>query len=241
MIAHFVFWTVQFLIMLTPLHKLKYFFYFKTILVPIISVVGTRLLDPARFKEILDHSKLFLKCLWRMVWFEHVRLPCNFADERIQGNRGNQPSRFHPVHEEASWCLLAGASTTSSQPPHGHLWNHRHELRKSRIRRVSLESNGPCSKVGLTLGAIRAFVGFCWIVAQIGTNLSANVISCSNNITNLFPKYINIRRGVIITTVTAGWIMVPWKTISSGSSLLTFMSGLSIFLAPIAVILAADY
>jgi NCS1 family nucleobase:cation symporter-1 len=85
------------------------------------------------------------------------------------------------------------------------------------------------------------FVGFCWVVAQIGTNLSANVISCSNDMTNLFPKYINIRRGVVITTVTAGWIMVPWKIISSAGSLLTFMSGLSIFLAPIAAILAGDY
>lgn len=85
------------------------------------------------------------------------------------------------------------------------------------------------------------FVGFCWVVAQIGTNLSANVISCANDMVNLFPKYINIRRGAIITTVTAGWIMVPWKIISSAQSLLTFMSGLSIFLAPIAAILAADY
>lgn len=85
------------------------------------------------------------------------------------------------------------------------------------------------------------WVGFCWVVAQIGTNLSANVISCSNDMTVLFPKYINIRRGVIITTVTAGWIMVPWKIISSAASLLTFMSGLSIFLAPIAAILASDY
>lgn len=85
------------------------------------------------------------------------------------------------------------------------------------------------------------FVGFCWVVGQIGTNLSANVISCSNDMVNLCPKYINIRRGAIITTVTAGWIMVPWKIISSAQSLLTFMSGLSIFLAPIAAILAADY
>lgn len=130
------------------------------------------------------------------------------------------------------------------------------------------------------------FVGFCWVVAQIGTNLSANVISCANDMTNICPKYINIRRGVVITTVTAGWIMVPCelnpalsstairelvsspvtrmvirlisyslskpylrfhtnsaigKIISSAGSLLTFMSGLSIFLAPIAAILSADY
>lgn len=85
------------------------------------------------------------------------------------------------------------------------------------------------------------FVGFCWVVAQIGTNLSANVISCSNDMMSLFPKYINIRRGVIITTVTAGWVMVPWKIISSAASLLAFMAGLGTFLAPIAAILAADF
>lgn len=78
-------------------------------------------------------------------------------------------------------------------------------------------------------------------VAQIGTNLSANVISCANDMTNLFPKYINIRRGVIITTVTAAWIMVPWKIVKSAESLLSFMSGLAIFLAPIAALLACDY
>lgn len=84
------------------------------------------------------------------------------------------------------------------------------------------------------------FVGFSWVVAQIGTNLSANVISCVNDLTGLFPKYLNIRRGVVLTTITAGWIMVPWKIIQSASSLLNFMSGLGIFLAPIASILAAD-
>jgi nucleobase:cation symporter-1, NCS1 family len=85
------------------------------------------------------------------------------------------------------------------------------------------------------------FVGFSWVVGQIGTNLSANVVSCSNDMVNLCPKYINIRRGVIITTVISGWIMVPWKIVYSASSLLTFMSGLSIFLAPIAALLATDY
>jgi NCS1 family nucleobase:cation symporter-1 len=57
----------------------------------------------------------------------------------------------------------------------------------------------------------------------------------------LFPKYINIRRAAIITTVIGGWVMVPWKIISSASSLLTFMAALAIFLAPIAAIMGADY
>lgn len=95
--------------------------------------------------------------------------------------------------------------------------------------------DGPAGRCGAF------FVGFAWVVAQIGTNLTANVVSCSNDMTNLFPKYINIRRGVIITTVIGGWVMVPWKIVYSASSLLTFMSGLAIFLAPIAAMMAADY
>jgi len=100
---------------------------------------------------------------------------------------------------------------------------------------LAAQWDGPSGRAGAF------FVGFCWVVAQIGTNLSANVISCSNDMMSLFPKYINIRRGVIITTVTAGWIMVPWKIIHSASSLLSFMAGLGTFLAPIAAILAADF
>jgi NCS1 family nucleobase:cation symporter-1 len=38
-----------------------------------------------------------------------------------------------------------------------------------------------------------------------------------------------------------GWVMVPWKIISSASSLLTFMASLAVFLAPISAIIAADF
>lgn len=38
MIAHFVFWCVQFPVLLTPPHKLKWFFYFKALIVPTICV-----------------------------------------------------------------------------------------------------------------------------------------------------------------------------------------------------------
>ena len=100
---------------------------------------------------------------------------------------------------------------------------------------LAAQWHGPAGRCGAF------FVGFTWVVAQIGTNLSANVISASNDLTNLFPKYINIRRGVIVITITAGWIMVPWKIVHSAESLLSFMSGLSIFLCPIAALLATDY
>lgn len=85
------------------------------------------------------------------------------------------------------------------------------------------------------------FVGFSWCVAQIGVNISATVISCSNDMVVLCPKYINIRRGAIITTIIGGWIMVPWKIVHSATSLLNFMSAMSAFLAPICGLLTADW
>ncbi|KAK3110771.1 hypothetical protein LTR53_014604 [Teratosphaeriaceae sp. CCFEE 6253] len=100
---------------------------------------------------------------------------------------------------------------------------------------LAAQWHGPAGRCGAF------FVGFTWVVAQIGTNLSANVISASNDLVNLFPKYINIRRGVVLITITAGWVMVPWKIVHSAASLLSFMAGLAIFLCPIAALLATDY
>jgi NCS1 family nucleobase:cation symporter-1 len=59
--------------------------------------------------------------------------------------------------------------------------------------------------------------------------------------TDIGCRYINIRRGVVLMTVTAGWVMVPWKIVYSAASLLNFMAGLAVFLCPIAAIMATDY
>ncbi len=76
------------------------------------------------------------------------------------------------------------------------------------------------------------FAGLSWVIAQICVNMSATVISGANDLANLFPKWINIRRGAIVITIIGGWAMVPWKILHSASSLLSFMNNLGIFLAP---------
>ena len=85
------------------------------------------------------------------------------------------------------------------------------------------------------------YCGLGWMVAQIGVNVSANVISVSNDMASLFPKYINLRRAAFLATITGGWVMVPWKIVTSAESLLNFMASLGIFLAPIIAISIADY
>ncbi|KAL1658767.1 permease for cytosine/purines, uracil, thiamine, allantoin-domain-containing protein [Schizophyllum commune] len=87
-----------------------------------------------------------------------------------------------------------------------------------------------------------AFFGaFSFLLATIGTNISANSLSAANDMTALFPRYINIRRGQIICAILGGWALCPWEILASAPGFLTFMSGYTIFLGPFAAIMIVDY
>ncbi|KAL3462634.1 hypothetical protein BJX64DRAFT_299395 [Aspergillus heterothallicus] len=86
-----------------------------------------------------------------------------------------------------------------------------------------------------------AFCGLAFMFAQMGTNLSANCISASNDLTAMFPAYINLRRGSFIIAFIGAWALTPWNILSSAESLVNFMSGYIIWLAPITGVLLADY
>ncbi|CAK7224800.1 hypothetical protein SBRCBS47491_005676 [Sporothrix bragantina] len=85
------------------------------------------------------------------------------------------------------------------------------------------------------------FCGFAWAVSQACTNITANSISAANDLTVLFPRYMNIRRGCIVAAIIGAWVFVPWRIVASAANFLTFMGGYAVFLAPIAGIMAADY
>jgi NCS1 family nucleobase:cation symporter-1 len=85
------------------------------------------------------------------------------------------------------------------------------------------------------------FAATSWYIAQVGTNITANSISAANDLTVLFPRYFNIERGCVIAALIGGWVIVPWKILSSAETFLAFMGGYAVFLAPIAGILASDY
>lgn len=85
------------------------------------------------------------------------------------------------------------------------------------------------------------FAALSWYIAQVGTNITANSISAANDLTVMFPRYVNIRRGCVIAAIIGGWVIVPWKILSSATTFLAFMGGYAVFLAPMAGIIAADY
>jgi nucleobase:cation symporter-1, NCS1 family len=84
------------------------------------------------------------------------------------------------------------------------------------------------------------FTAFSFMLGTLGTNISANSLSAANDMTVLFPRYINIRRGQIICAIVAGWALAPWEILASAQGFLTFMSGYTVFLGPFAGIMVTD-
>ncbi|PCH35183.1 hypothetical protein WOLCODRAFT_19825 [Wolfiporia cocos MD-104 SS10] len=84
------------------------------------------------------------------------------------------------------------------------------------------------------------FIAAAFIIATIGTNVSANSISAGCDLTALLPRYINIRRGGYIAAIV-GFCMCPWNLLSTSSKFTTYLSAYAVFLSSFAGVMAADY
>lgn len=78
-------------------------------------------------------------------------------------------------------------------------------------------------------------------VAQLTTNMAANVVSPSNDFSNLNPKRISYVTGGLITAVI-GILMMPWELMASASAyIFTWLIGYSGLMGAIGGIMIADY
>lgn len=207
LLSHFIFWTIQFPILLTPPHKLKSFFVFKVV-VTVTACVGTVIAMTSKAggtgdiwkQEYRVHgaerSWLILASMMSVAggW---ATMATNVPDftRYLRNPRG--------VYWQGLFLPLIGLvlglfgiiSCSAAKVVYGeYIWDP---------LALAAKWDGPSGRCGAF------FVGLCWVVAQIGTNLSANVISFANDMVSLFPRYVNIRRGAIFATIVAGWIMVP--------------------------------
>ncbi len=79
------------------------------------------------------------------------------------------------------------------------------------------------------------------LIATLNTNVAANVVSPSNDFSNLNPRRISFRTGGLITGVV-GVLMMPWKLLSDFSAyIFGWLVGYSGLLGPIAGVMIADY
>jgi NCS1 family nucleobase:cation symporter-1 len=79
------------------------------------------------------------------------------------------------------------------------------------------------------------------IIAQVSTNMAANVVSPSNDFSNLSPRQISFRMGGLITAVI-GIVSFPWKLYEDvGAYIFTWLVGYGSLLAAFAAVMIVDY
>src|SRR5688572_4460917 len=89
--------------------------------------------------------------------------------------------------------------------------------------------------------AVVLFATLVIFAAQLSTNMAANVVSPSNDFSNLNPRLISYVTGGLITAVI-GVLMMPWKLLASmGDYIFTWLIGYSGLMGAIAGILICDY
>jgi NCS1 family nucleobase:cation symporter-1 len=89
------------------------------------------------------------------------------------------------------------------------------------------------------LAALLALVAL--LVATLNVNIGANVVSPSNDFSNLAPRLISFRTGGLITGFL-GLAMMPWKLMSTfGTYIFGWLIGYSGLLGPVAGIMVTDY
>ena len=79
------------------------------------------------------------------------------------------------------------------------------------------------------------------LIATLNTNVAANVVSPSNDFSNLNPRRISFRMGGLITGLL-GLLAMPWKLLSDyGAYIFGWLVGYSGLLGPIAGVMITDY
>lgn len=79
------------------------------------------------------------------------------------------------------------------------------------------------------------------IMATITTCVAANVVAPANGFSNLSPKRISYKKGVLIAVFIAFFILQAWWIYGSGGAFFNWMNAYGTILAPIAAIFIADY
>lgn len=241
MISYFIFWIVQLPLLLIPPTKLRWLFIVKLVAAPVTAIAtmgwcvhkaggGGALFDLQPEVSGQTYIFLWLSCM-SSVTGSWATLACNIPDfsRYAKATRG-QYIQLPVLPILFTLCGVIGIVTTSATKIiYGtYYWN-------------PLDILTEWQAYGHGGRAAAFFAALSWYIAQVGTNITANSISAANDLTVLFPRWINIRRGCIIAAIVGGWVIVPWKILNSASTFLSFMGGYAVFLAPIAGIIAADY
>lgn len=90
----------------------------------------------------------------------------------------------------------------------------------------------------LRAGAFFASLSFAY--SQLIYNAVGNAYGGGMDLSGLFPKVLNIKRGCFVTMLLS-WVVQPWLMYNTASNFQTVMSAFSVFITPLIGILICDY
>ncbi|KXN86686.1 hypothetical protein AN958_09770 [Leucoagaricus sp. SymC.cos] len=236
MMCYFLYWLIQFPVMLVSPQNLRHFFTIKSIIVPVawlamliwafVSAPASVSLEPRH--SLLSGSALswaWLSALNSALGF-YATLSVNIPDF-TSGTLplSSQYIQLAIIPTAFTFVAFIGIAVSScAETIYGEvLWDPLHIIDRWSNRAVAF------------------FASFAFMLATLGTNISANSMSAANDMTALLPQYINIRRGQALCAIIGGWVLCPWEILASAPKFLSFMSGYTVFLGPFAAIMAVDY
>ncbi|KAI8964662.1 permease for cytosine/purines, uracil, thiamine, allantoin-domain-containing protein [Daldinia sp. FL1419] len=241
MLSYFLFWIIQLPLLLIHPTKLRPLFWVKLFAAPVVAIATMGWCikraggggDVFALKATANEKQyvwLWLTCM-SSVAGQWSTLAVNIPDfTRYAKSARGQYVQLPAMPIIFTLCGVLGIVTTSASKVFSgdYLWNPLDII----AIWLAYGSGGRCAAF---------FAALAWYIAQVGTNITANSISAANDLTALLPRWINIRRGCIVTALIGGWALVPWKILSSAQTFLAFMSGYAVFLGPMAGIIASDY
>ncbi|KAL5525044.1 hypothetical protein ACEPAF_8913 [Sanghuangporus sanghuang] len=236
MLCYILYWLIQFPFMFVSPQKIRWLFVVKGILVPIawFAMLIWSFVKVPSSQGILAQSASISGSALSWAWLSalnsalgiYATLAVNIPDfTRYAKTERDQYIQLFIIPTVFTFCCFIGIAVTSAgEALYGAvLWDP--------LTLIDRWDNR----------AAAFFASFAFFLATLGTNISANSLCAGNDMTALWPKYINIRRGQVICAFIGGWAFCPWEVLASASGFLSFMNGYSVFLGPFAGIMVTDY
>ncbi|KAF6812068.1 NCS1 nucleoside transporter [Colletotrichum sojae] len=237
LLCFFLFIIVQMPLLWLHVSSLRYMFMVKTVIMPIFGLTlfiwalvaakgfGPTFSKPTMIKDGTPAIVVFFQCVTSAIG-PKATLALNMPDFTRYAKEPRQVFWTQAVGlcVLVTMCGVLGATVSSaSEVIYGRVtWNPLEVARLWENR------------------AAQFFAGLCWAFAVIGTNISANSVSFSNDLALWFPRYINNRRGAYICALL-GVCAVPWNIQYNAKSFSSFLGGYSLFLGAIAGVIICDF
>lgn len=187
---------------------------------------GSMLSTPSQFHSTREFLAVFFPSLTAMVGY-WATLALNIPDfTRYSKSQSAQSwgQAFGLPVAMTLYTFVGISATSASAVLFGHpIWN-------------------PIALIGAFHRPVVAFIAMVAIlIATLNVNIGANVVSPSNDFSNLYPRLISFRTGGLITGFL-GLAMCPWKLLATPDSyIFGWLVGYSGLLGPVAGIMVCDY